>query len=310
MARILGAPVARAARIYGGYAPSATFRLLLRDGRRAFFKAGYPTTTAAKWSIPAEERVYRRLGRRITPWAPEFLGSTERDGWHVLLLEDLGPADVPPWTPARVRAAARGYAGFHAANLGARLPRWVDDGVADWLAGHWPRVFPRLDRVAALAGRRRDDALEWLDVAYPVLRESAERARHPRVRRTLLHFDTRSDNIRVTAGRLRIFDWNFAAKGPAEFDAAAFAQSIAAESGPPPERFTSAYREDLDLRDDLLASSAAAISGYFAATAWQPDIAGLPRLRRFQRRQLVASLAWAARLLDLPEPRWLASVRG
>jgi Ser/Thr protein kinase RdoA (MazF antagonist) len=309
VASILGAPVARAVRIYGGYAPSATFRLLLRDGRRAFFKGSYPTTTGAKWSIPAEERVYRRLGRRISPWAPEFLGASERDGWHVLLLEDLGPADVPPWTAGRLRAAARDYAAFHAANMGARLPRWVDGRVADWLAGHWPGVFPTLHRVAALAGRRSDEALEWLDVAYPVLRDSAERARHARGRRTLLHFDTRSDNVRVTMGRLRIFDWNFAASGPPEFDAAAFAQSITAEGGPPPERFTSAYREVLDLREGLVAASAAAISGYFADRAWQPEIEGLPRLRRSQRRQLVASLSWAARLLDLPEPSWLRAVR-
>ena len=38
----LGAPVARATRVYGGYAPSATFRLLLAGGKRAFFKASYP----------------------------------------------------------------------------------------------------------------------------------------------------------------------------------------------------------------------------------------------------------------------------
>jgi hypothetical protein len=31
-------------------------------------------------------------------------------------------------------------------------------------------------------------------------------------------------------------------------------------------------------------------------------------VRAFQRRQLKVSLAWAARLLALPEPRWLAAV--
>ena len=40
--RILGARVARAARAFGGYGPSATFRLILDDGRRAFFKGVYP----------------------------------------------------------------------------------------------------------------------------------------------------------------------------------------------------------------------------------------------------------------------------
>lgn len=41
--QILGARVARAIRAYGGYGPSATFRLLLTDGRRYFFKGIYPS---------------------------------------------------------------------------------------------------------------------------------------------------------------------------------------------------------------------------------------------------------------------------
>src|SRR5437773_2391921 len=53
----------------------------------------------------------------------------------------------------------------------------------------------------------------------------------------------------------------------------------------------------------------AALAGFFAHHAWRPPIEGLPRLRSIQRRQLKASLAWAARRLDLPEPTWLAGVK-
>ncbi len=35
---------------------------------------------------------------------------------------------------------------------------------------------------------------------------------------------------------------------------------------------------------------------------------GLPRLRSIQRRQLKATLAWAARRFGLPDPRWLSAV--
>jgi hypothetical protein len=35
---------------------------------------------------------------------------------------------------------------------------------------------------------------------------------------------------------------------------------------------------------------------------------GLPRIRSIQRRQLKATLAWAARRFLLPEPRWLRTV--
>ena len=97
---VLGSRVARADRVYGGYAPSATFRLKLADGKRAFFKASYPAPkgSGVRWFMDHEARNYRTLERFIRPWAPRFHGSFARDGWHVLLLEDLGPRSVPPWT--------------------------------------------------------------------------------------------------------------------------------------------------------------------------------------------------------------------
>ena len=116
-------------------------------------------------------------------------------------------------------------------------------------------------------------------------------------------------DLHVLRGRLRIFDWNFAAQGPPELDVAPFAQSIAAEGGPAPERFVAAYGDVLPLRPELLASAVAGTAGYFAERAWQPDIPGLPRVRTWQRRQLAATLAWAARLLSLPEPLWVSALR-
>ena len=115
VARVLGSPVVRAERAYGGYAPSATFRLRLATGERAFFKATYPTKhSEVHWGLEREERVYRACASLMRPWAPEYLGALRHGEWHVLLLEDLGPASVPPWTPAKTVAAARSYAAFHA----------------------------------------------------------------------------------------------------------------------------------------------------------------------------------------------------
>ena len=60
MARVLGSPVARAARVYGGYAPSATFRMVLADERRAFFKGVNASSNEyMRGALPKEERVYR-----------------------------------------------------------------------------------------------------------------------------------------------------------------------------------------------------------------------------------------------------------
>jgi phosphotransferase family enzyme len=310
--RRLRSRVTRATIAYGGYAASATFRLRLANGRRAFFKAAYPPPpgSAAIFPIHDEEKRYRALAPIVGRWMPTQLGSFESERWHVLLMEDLGPATIPPWSPAKARAAARSYAGFHRATLGKALPRWLSRTEHGGFGVYWDRLAKsgELDGTASLAGRHADDAREWLDVALPVLRETERdlvRARRPFA---VLHFDTRSDNIRLLGDRLVMFDWPFASVGPPEFDLAAFAQTIPAEGGPEPEAVLAAYVDVLPLRARELDGSIAGIAGYFADRSWRPPLPGLPRLRSIQRRQLKATLAWAARRFALPEPRWLAAV--
>ena len=311
--RRLGSRVVRATRAYGGYAASATFRLVLANGRRAFFKAGYPPPpgSAAIFPIASEERRYRALAGIAGRYMPRLYGSFRMAEWHVLLMEDLGPVSVPPWTAAKARIAARSYARFHRSTLGVDLPRFLPRTQHAQFGVYWSRLEARgeLGGTASLAGRRSDEAREWLDVALPVLRETERavvRARRPFV---LLHFDTRSDNLRLVGDRMVMFDWPFASVGPAEFDTAAFAQAVAAEGGPAPERVLEWYEEVLALRARELDGSVAGIAGYFADRAWRPPMPGLPRLRSIQRRQLRATLAWAARRLGLAEPRWLAAVK-
>ncbi|HET8568162.1 MAG TPA: hypothetical protein VFM93_04165 [Candidatus Limnocylindria bacterium] len=310
VARILGSPVARAERVYGGYAPSATYRLLLADGRRAFFKGVYPTDSGAKWDLDREEEIYRGALEYMRPWAPDFYGSTRADGWHGILLEDLGPQNSLPWTAAKARRAARSYAEFHKNTYGRKLPRWLSRVEHRDFSAFWDRLAGsgELDRTAALAGARAEEAAEWLDVALPVLRETARALAHARPPFALMHFDTRSDNVWLHADLLRMADWNWASVGPPEFELAAFAQSIAAEGGPAPERVEAWYADVLPLDDDALDASIAGIAGYFADRAWREPIPGLPRIRLVQRKQLRASLAWAARRLDLPDPKWLGAV--
>ena len=311
--RRLGSRVARATRAFGGYAASATFRLFLANGKRAFFKAGYPPPpgSAAIFPIMAEEKRYRALNPIVGRSMPRLFDSFELERWHVLLMEDVGSPSVPPWTPSKTRTAARSYARFHRATLGARLPPWLSRAQHGNFASYWRRLEKErlLDATATLAGRDRDAAREWLDVALPILiahERDLSRARRPFA---LLHFDTRSDNVRLVGERLVMFDWPFACVGPAEFDFAAFAQAITAEGGPPPERVLESYEEVLPLRARELDASLAGIAGYFAHRAPQPPLPGLPRLRSIQRRQLKATLAWAARRFDLPAPLWLARVK-
>ncbi len=311
--RRLRSRVVRATRAYGGYAPSATFRLVMANGKRAFFKSSYPVPKTSQVQMPVdrEEKRYQALAPWLGRSVPRIYASFRLDGWHALLMEDLGPATMPPWTKGKTRLASRSYARFHRRTLGQDLPRWLSRTQHRHFGVYWGRLAEGdgLAGPASLAGRRRDEAREWLDVALPTLRD-AERAlvtaKRPFV---LLHFDTRSDNVRLVGDRLVMFDWPFASVGPAEFDTAAFAQAIAAEGGPLPERVIAWYEEVLPLRARALDGSIAGIAGYFADRAWRPPIPGLPRLRSIQRRQLVASLGWAARRFNLPEPRWLDAVQ-
>lgn len=302
----------RATRAYGGYAASATFRLVLANGRRVFFKGAYPPPpgSAAIFPIAQEERNYRAVAPFAGRYIPRQFGSFRLDRWHVLLMEDLGPATMPPWTGEKARLASRSYARFHARTLGVALPRGLPRTQHQRFGRRWAELARTggLESTASLGGRRRDEAREWLDVALPVLRDLERQlvsAHRPFV---LLHFDTRSDNVRLIGDRLVMFDWPFASVGPAEFDTAAFAQAVAAEGGPPPEQILAWYEDLLPLRARELDGSIAGIAGYFASASWRPPLAGLPRLRSIQRRQFKATLAWAARRFALPDPDWLGAV--
>jgi len=312
VARVLGSPVRRAARIYGGYAPSATFRLVLADGRRAFFKGvSARSNEFMRGALVQEERVYRELAEFIRPWAPQLLGSVKVDDWHAVLLEDLGPTDVPPWTTRKTKDAARSFAEFHASTIGRPLPEWVTDWVLRMEAANWQRTASdpgAVDAAASLAGPRSAEARRWLEDALPALHAAATGLADVPEPYALIYLDARADNVRWNRGRLRIFDWNWVSRGPVEPDAAALAQGTAAEGGPPPEVFMAEYTRAVPVRDDALRAAAALIAGIFIRSAPLPPNPELPRLRSIQRRQLKASLGWAARLLDLPEPRWLAAV--
>ncbi len=311
--RVLGAPVVRARRMYGGYGPSATFVLTLAHGRRAFFKGTYPLPedSAVHWSLAREEVVYRRLGRVIEPWAPAYLGSVRADGWLALLLELVDGLPVLPWTRSKALRAVRSYAAFHASTLGQPMPRWLSRSLHREFSGYWRQIArdeAAVERLSTLAGPRTGEARAWLQSALPTLQRGERALRTAGEPSALLHFDTRSDNVRLEGPLLRLFDWPFACVGPPEIDIAAFAQTIEAEDGPRSEVVLDWYEAVLPLRPDVLIGSVVGIAGYFADRAPRPEVPALPRLRSIQRRQLKASLRWAASLLEVPEPSWLTTV--
>lgn len=310
--RLLGSRVMRGVRVWGGYGPSATFRLYLADGRHIIFKGTYDTPySQIQWVLDREERVYRELGEVIAPWAPALYASIKHADWHVLLLEDLGPATVPPWTPRKAQAAMRSYADFHISTLGTELPDWLSSRAHIELAGSWQQLAEEpngLGQLATLAGPHSDTAQRWLQEALPALTTMSERLSDAGPPCALLHLDTRSDNVRLKHGRLRIFDWPLVAVGPPEVDLAAFVQSIVCEGGPSPEMLVKWYGEHVPVREEVLDAAVAAVAGFFACRVWRPPIPGLPRLRSVQRCQLRASLQWTSSRLGLTEPVWVQAI--
>ncbi len=312
--RILGARVLRAVRAFGGYGPSATFVLTLADDRRAFFKGVYPLPegSAVKWAHDEEERVYQDLAHLISPWAPSYFGSLRVDGWKAILIEAVAGARMPPWTPSRAERAARSYAEFHAGTEGRQLPEWLSREQHLEFCGFWQEMTVDPEPVARLAAlcptpRTREQATDWIRTNAPLLAVSEQALVSP-AHLALLHFDTRSDNIRLDGDLLRIFDWPWTCVGPAEFDLAAFAQSIVGEGGPDPEQVTAWYSAVLPVDDDVLTASVAGLAGFFADRGSRPEVPELPRLRAFQRRQFRSTLEWSVRRLGLPYPTWINTV--
>ena len=304
----LGAPVRRAVRIWGGYSPAPTFRLTLADGRKAFFKAtNGDSNEFSRQALQAEERIYLHLGALLEPWIAQYYATISHADWHGLLLADLGPKSVPPWTPTVTRRVTHALADFHRSTLGAELPAWLWRPQARLTYENWPRVVEEtegLARIAALVGDEAPAALVWLQEVAPRINVLMQ---HPVLSAppySLLHGDLRSDNLRFTKGRLYLFDWPAITVGRGEWDMVAFAQTVTVEGGVLPEQVMAWYGEKFPVAVAAVDASIAWWFVYFADKAWRDEIPGLPRVRRFQRQQLGVLAQWAARRWDLPEPLW------
>lgn len=310
--RALGAPVRRAARIWGGYTSTPTYRLALADGRRAFFKGTYQLSNmVAKDALLHEERVYRDLGGLLEAWMPRWYTSVYSADWHGLLLEDLGPRNVPPWTSGKARAIMHALAAFHRSTLGTQLPAWLSRPDEQLAQEHWGRTVQEADgftRLAPFAGAQASQLLAWFEQASPMQAYWMQQTALREGPAALLHGDLRSDNLRYTQGRLILFDWPAITVGRPEWDCVAFVQSITVEAGPPPEQLLAWYEERFPLENDAVACALAWWLTYFAHRAWRADIPGLPRVRRFQRQQLAVLASWAARQWSLPAPEWSAAL--
>ncbi len=306
---LFGAPVIRGTRVWGGYGPTPTYRLVFADGQRAFLKATYHASNdVATGALRYETQVYQELQTLLAPWMPRFYATVEHADWYGVVLEDVGPKSVPPWTPRTTRAITHALATFHNASLGVPLPTWLARPEERLRAVQWTQMVQDSDefhRIAAFAADAAPQVRAWFQALTPIIDGVLQRGALAAEPYALLHGDLRSDNLRFTRDRLSLFDWPAISVGRPEWDMVAFAQSVTVEGGVLPEQIMAWYAEAFPVDAAVVDGALAWCLTYFADRAWRPDIPGLPRVRRFQRQQFGTLVLWAARQWALPQPAWV-----
>lgn len=276
VARLLGA------RLVGWTAvPGRTMagRWIVRgeDGASVFVKAASDAGTA-RW-LRAEHHLYAALAGEFMP---RLLGWAEED-WPILVLEDLSGAQwPPPWSAARVDQVLAAMEAVRLSVVPDGLPTLEEQfgGRGSWRAvAADPAPFLSLGLCSPA----------WLEAALPdlIAAEAAAVLDGPE----LLHLDVRSDNLCFQGSRAVLVDWNWACRGNARLDIAAWLPSLHAEGGPAPETI-------LPNEPEL----AALLCGYWACRAGLPAPKGTASVREVQLQQLRTALPWAARALSLPMP--------
>jgi hypothetical protein len=251
------------------------------DGATAFVKiAAFDYT--ADW-LRLERRNYDLLDG--APFLPRALGWYDDGEEPVLVLEDLSASRwPPPWTAAAIDAVLRTLDELRA----MQVPGPITDlfGAMFDIQEGWEPLREDPERVFRLGVLDR----RWLDEHGAQLDAASREARLEGD--ALLHADVRSDNLCIRDGRALLVDWNWACRGAANLDLAAWLPSLAHEGGPEP--WTLAPDQG---------ALAALLAGFFLEHAGREPIPQAPHVRQLQLDQGVASLRWACHELAIPYPR-------
>jgi aminoglycoside phosphotransferase (APT) family kinase protein len=266
----------------GGFSPGLATRLRLDDGRRVFVKA---VSEQANPDTPAMHRREARIVAALPATAPvpRLLWSYDRGGWVVLAFEDVdGRHPGAPWTEADlalvVDALKKMAVDLTPSPIETEVtaPSAFERGINGW-------------RIARERGERRLDS--WCSRNLAALTDLEALAPTAAAGETLLHFDTRADNMLIAGNRVYMLDWPSARTGAAFVDWLIMAPSVAMQGGPAPADFMGRFdlsgigTEDFDA---ILCS----VAGYFVVRALDPPPPGLPTVRAFQAAQGEVALAW------------------
>jgi aminoglycoside phosphotransferase (APT) family kinase protein len=278
----LGGDVVEAVTQPGGFSPGLAARLRLNDGRRVFVKA------VSEKSNPDTPVMHRREAQIVAALpasapVPRLLWTHDEGGWVMLAFEDVdGRHPGAPWTEADLALVVNALRKM-AADLtpspiatGATASGAFEGDINGW-------------RIALERGEERLD--RWAVKHLARLADMESLAPAAAAGETLLHFDTRADNILIAGDRVFVLDWPSARIGAAFVDWLIMAPSVAMQGGPSPDDFMTRFDvSDVSPQDfDAILCSTA---GYFVVRALEPAPPGLPTVRGFQAAQGKVALEW------------------
>jgi hypothetical protein len=283
----LGSPVVAATTQPGGFSPGVASRLVAADGRRVFVKA---VCAVPNRDSPRFHRREIRIASALPADAPvpPLLWSMDEggDGWVVLAFEDVeGQHPVLPWKLDELDRVLDAQAALAASLTPSPLGEDVADSVVRWLNRHgrgWNRLLedplPGMD--------------EWTLRNIVKLAQLEGQAPAAAKGDTLLHFDTRADNLLLTPDSVYFVDWPHARLGLAWVDAVLMAPSVNMQGGPDPEELLNRHPAARTADPDAISAVIAAVAGFFTNQSLQPPAPGIPGIRNFQASQGVIARRW------------------
>ena len=267
----------------GGFSPGLAAELSLEDGRRIFVKA------VSEAANPDSPRMHRREANIVAslPAAapvPRLLWVLDDGGWVGLGFEYVdGVHPAEPWRTDEVQLVVKALG--HMAELltpspiewaGQAAARFDERGISGWrlaLASHETRLDP------------------WAVAHLSQLADLEALAQEASGGDTLLHFDTRADNILISRDRVWVVDWPSACIGAPWIDWVAMAPSVAMQGGPEPDEFLRMFGPT-GASDEEVNAVICALAGYFTVRALQPPPPGIPTVRAFQAAQGKVAVEW------------------
>ena len=296
----LGSPVVSATTQPGGFSPGVASRLVVADGRRVFVKA---VSSTPNRDAPRFHRREAKIAAALPESAPvpRLLWSYDEggEGWVVLAFEDVeGRHPSLPWQPGELDRVVEALEALSESLTPSPVGSDVVRTIETWLMQNgqgWNRMLED-----PLPGRD-----EWSTRFAVQLAQLEGQAPVAARGNTLVHFDTRADNLLVTDDKVYVVDWPHAVLGQPWLDVVGMAPSVAMQGGPQPEELLMRSAFARAANPDHITAFVAALAGYFTFQSLLPPPPGIPTVRQFQAAQGEIARRWLDERTGLsmrPEP--------